>query len=47
MTWKTQYNKEPVAFGVFKLIIGMVVVDADVSVDNDVIEKIEEMDEFV
>ena len=47
LTWKTEYKKEPVAFGIFKLIIGMVVVDAAVSVDNDVVEPIEEMTDMV
>jgi len=46
LVWKTEYKKEPVAYGVFKIIIGMVVEDAKVSVD-DVIEQIESFDEFV
>jgi len=32
--WKTQYKKEPVAFGIFKLIIGVTVEDEKVSVDG-------------
>ena len=44
--WKTQYRKEPVAFGIFKLIIGMTVEDDKVSVD-DVQEKIEELEDMV
>jgi len=32
--WKTQYKKEPVAFGIFKLIIGVTVEDEKVSVDD-------------
>jgi translation elongation factor EF-1beta len=32
--WKTQYRKEPVAFGIFKLIIGVTVEDEKVSVDG-------------
>ena len=48
LVWKTEYKKEPVAFGIFKLIIGMVIEDLKVpSVDNDIIEKIEEWDEMV
>jgi len=38
--WKTEYQKEPVAFGIFKLIIGFSLEDEKVSVD-DVVEKIE------
>ena len=44
--WKTEYKKEPVAFGIFKLIIGFSCEDEKVSVDN-IVEKIEEMDDFV
>ena len=44
--WKTEYKKEPVAFGIFKLIIGFSLEDEKVSVD-DVVEKIEEMTDFV
>lgn len=40
--WKTQYKKEPVAFGIFKLIIGVTVEDEKVSVD-DLTETIEKM----
>ena len=41
--WKTQYKKEPVAFGIFKLIIGVTVEDEKVSVDGlqETIESIE------
>lgn len=38
--WKTEFRKEPVAFGIFKLIIGFSLEDEKVSVDNDVVEKI-------
>merc|ERR1711918_1332 len=38
--WKTEYKKEPVAFGIFKLIIGFSIEDDKVSVDNDVVEAI-------
>jgi len=44
--WKTEYKKEPVAFGIFKLIIGFSLEDEKVSVDN-VVERIEELEEFV
>ena len=44
--WKTEYKKEPVAFGIFKLIIGFSLEDEKVSVDG-VVEKIEEMEDFV
>merc|ERR1711990_654342 len=32
--WKTEYKKEPVAFGIFKLIIGFSCEDEKVSVDG-------------
>lgn len=44
--WKTEYKKEPVAFGIFKLIVGFSCEDEKVSVD-DVVEKIEAFEEFV
>ena len=44
--WKTQYKKEPVAFGIFKLIIGVTVEDEKVSVD-DLVEKIESIEDKV
>lgn len=44
--WKTEYKKEPVAFGIFKLIIGFSLEDEKVSVD-DVVERIEAMDDMV
>ena len=40
LAWKTEYKKEPVAFGVFKIAIGAIVEDAKVSTD-DVAELIE------
>ncbi len=46
LSWKTEYKKEPIAYGVFKLIIGAVVEDAKVSTDL-VQEMIEAMDELV
>ena len=44
--WKTEYKKEPVAFGIFKLIIAFSLEDEKVSVDE-VVEKIEAMEDFV
>lgn len=34
LDWKTEFKKEPVAFGVYKIVIGCVVVDDKVSVDD-------------
>ena len=45
--WKTEYRKEPVAFGIFKLIIGFVIEDDKVSVDNDIIPMLEEWEDEV
>ena len=39
LEWKTEYKKEPVAYGVFKLVIGAVIEDDKVSTD-DLEEKI-------
>jgi len=33
LVWKTEFKKEPVAFGVFKIVIGAVVEDLKVSTD--------------
>lgn len=44
--WKTEYRKDPVAFGIFKLIVGFSLEDDKVSVD-DIVERIEQLDEFV
>ena len=44
--WKTEYKKEPVAFGIFKLIIGFSLEDEKVSVDN-VVERIEALEDRV
>lgn len=44
--WKTEYKKEPVAFGIFKLIIAFSLEDEKVSVDE-IVEKIENMEDFV
>ena len=40
LSWKTEFKKEPVAYGVFKIIIGCTIVDDLVSTD-DLIEQIE------
>ena len=34
LVWKTEFKKEPVAYGVFKIVIGCVVEDEKVSVDD-------------
>ena len=46
LDWKTEFKKEPVAFGVFKILIGCTVVDDKVSVD-DIQEKITEFEDEV
>ena len=46
LVWKTEYKKEPVAFGVFKIIIGCVIEDDKVPMD-DITEKIEAFDDYV
>merc|ERR1712228_139095 len=46
LTWKTEFKKEPVAFGVFKLVIGAAVEDEKVSTDE-VAEKIQEFEDYV
>jgi translation elongation factor EF-1beta len=33
LAWKTEYTKEPIAYGVFKIVIGAVVEDLKVSTD--------------
>merc|ERR1711957_1116045 len=43
---ETEYKKEPIAYGVFKIIIGATIEDDKVSTD-DVQEKIEAMEEMV
>jgi len=44
--WKTQYKKEPVAFGIYKLMIGATIEDAKVSVDG-LQEQIEGLEDYV
>ena len=46
LVWKTEYKKEPVAFGVFKLVMGCVVEDEKVSVE-DLVDKICEFEDEV
>ena len=47
LIWKSgDYKKVPVAYGIFKLIVGFSCVDSQVSVD-DVQEKVEEFDDAV
>lgn len=46
LEWKTEYKKEPVCYGVFKIVIGAVVEDEKVSTD-DVQERIEGFEEYV
>ena len=46
LEWKTEYKKEPVCFGVYKLVIGAAVEDEKVSTD-DVQEKIEALEDYV
>ena len=44
--WKTEWKKEPVAYGVFKIVIGATVEDDKVSTDL-VEEKIMEFEDLV
>ena len=44
LQWKTEFKKEPIAFGVFKIVIGAAVEDEKVSVDM-LQEKIEELED--
>ena len=46
LVWKTEYKKEPIAYGVFKLVIGAVVEDLKVSTD-DVQDKMIEFEDDV
>ena len=46
LLWKTEFKKEPVAFGIFKLVIGCTVEDEKVSVD-DLIDKIQAFEDNV
>ena len=44
--WRTEYKKEPIAFGIFKLVVGVTVEDEKVSVDG-LQERIEAIDDMV
>lgn len=44
--WKTEYKKVPVAFGIFKLIMGVTVEDEKVSVDG-LQEELEAFEDMV
>ena len=44
--WKTEYKKEPIAYGINKLVIGCVIEDDKVSSD-DLQEQIEALEEHV
>jgi len=46
LVWKTEFKKEPVAFGVFKIIIGCVIEDEKVPMD-DLTEGIEAFEDHV
>ena len=46
LVWKTEYKREPVAFGVFKLIVGCVIEDEKVDLD-DIMEAIEGFEDYV
>jgi translation elongation factor EF-1beta len=46
LVWKTQYKKEPIAYGVFKILIGCTIEDEKVSTD-DLQEKIEAFEDLV
>lgn len=46
LEWKTEFKKEPVAFGVSKIVIGLVIEDDKVPMD-DVTEAIEAFEDFV
>ena len=43
LTWKTEYKKEPVAYGINKIIIGAVV--EDIKVSTDLVQEMIEADE--
>ena len=44
--WKTEWKKEPIAYGIFKIVIGATVEDEKVSTDL-VQEKIQEFEDDV
>ena len=46
LVWKEETRKDPIAYGVFKLVVGCTVVDDKVSTD-DLVEKIEAFEDHV
>jgi translation elongation factor EF-1beta len=46
LVWKTEYRKDPIAYGINKLVVGCVIEDAKVSTDE-LQEKIEAFEEEV
>jgi len=46
LTWGEAYEKKPVAFGIFKLVVTCVIIDDDVPID-DITEPIEAMEDIV
>ena len=46
LQWKSEYKKEPIAYGVHKLVVGCVIEDEKVSTD-DLQEKIEALEDYV
>ena len=46
LEWKKEYKKEPIAYGIYKIIVGAVVEDDKVRVD-DVQDKIMEFEDYV
>ena len=45
--WKTEFKKEPVAFGVFKIVIGMTIEDDKVSVDSLIEQMCEQFEDDI
>jgi translation elongation factor EF-1beta len=46
LLWKTEYKKDPIAYGINKLVVGCVIEDAKVSTDE-LQEKIEAFEDSV
>ena len=47
LLWKTEFKKEPVAFGIYKICIGMTIEDDKVSVDDLIEELCEKFEEHI
>ena len=47
LSWIPEYKKEPVAYGIFKLIIGCRVEDDKIPNTDDVTEQIEALEDYV